>query len=86
MEIKSVTVYSTVTCPFCRLLKDWFRKKDVKYANVFVDEDEAAADLMIKMSGQMGVPVTEIEFENGKKEIVVGFDKPKIAKILKIEE
>lgn len=86
MEIKSITIYSTVTCPYCQLLKDWLEKKDVKYKNIFVDKDEKAAEQMIKESRQMGVPVTEIFFTNGKKEIVIGFDKPKIAKLLNIKE
>jgi glutaredoxin len=86
MEIKSITIYSTVTCPYCHLLKDWLGKNDVRYKNIFVDKDEKAADQMIKISNQMGVPVTEIFFKNGKQEIVIGFDKPKIAKLLNIKE
>jgi Glutaredoxin and related proteins len=86
MEIKSLTIYSTVECPYCHLLKDWLGKKGIAYKNIFVDKDEKAADRMIQISGQMGVPVTEIFFTNGKNEIVVGFDKPKIAKLLNIKE
>jgi len=86
METKKITVYSTVTCPYCRLLKEWFEKNKVNYTNIFVDQDDKAADHMIKMSGQMGVPVTEIVDAKNKNHIVVGFDRPKIAKLLGIEE
>jgi arsenate reductase-like glutaredoxin family protein len=66
--------------------KQWLEKHDIKYKNVFIDEDEAAADMIIKKSKQMGVPVTVIVPKEGKEMIVVGFDKPKLAKILEIKE
>ena len=80
-----ITVYSTVSCPYCRIEKQWLDKNDVKYKNIFVDEDEKAAELMIKKSKQMGVPVTEI-VKDGKEHIVIGFDKPKLAELLGISE
>jgi glutaredoxin 3 len=83
---KSITIYSTMTCPYCKLEKQWLEKSGVKYKNIFVDEDDAASDEMIKKSGQMGVPVTEIIDEKGKGHIVIGFDKPKLAKLLGIAE
>jgi len=52
----------------------------------FVDEDEDAAEIMIKKSKQMGVPVTEILGKDGKETIVVGFDKPKLIEALGIAE
>ena len=86
MEVKTITIYSTVTCPYCKLLKDWLGKNKVDYKNIFVDQNDAAADVMIKKSGQMGVPVTEVVYEDGKNEIVVGFDKPKLKKLLGIKD
>jgi len=83
---KSITVYSTTTCPYCKIEKQWLEKNDIKYNNIFVDEDDAAAQLMIKKSKQMGVPVTEIIGKDGKEHIVVGFDKPKLAEMLGIKE
>jgi glutaredoxin 3 len=83
---KNVTVYSTISCPYCRLEKQWFDKRGIKYSNIFVDENDDAADEMIKKSGQMGVPVTEISDAKGKHHIVVGFDRPKLAKLLGIDE
>lgn len=83
---KSITIYSTVSCPYCRLEKQWLEKSGVKYKNIFVDEDGAAADEMIKKSKQMGVPVTVIALEKGKEQVIVGFDKPALAKALAIKE
>ena len=81
-----ITIYSTTTCPYCKIEKQWLDKNDVKYKNIFVDEDEAAADTMIKKSKQMGVPVTEIVEKDGKEHIVIGFDKTKLSKLLGIKE
>lgn len=86
MPNKTVTVYSTTTCPYCKMEKQWFEKNDIKYKNVFVDEDEGAAAEMIKKSEQMGVPVTVIVPEKGKEKVIIGFDRPELAKILGIKE
>jgi len=83
---KSVTVYSTTSCPYCKLEKQWLDKNKIKYNNIFIDEDDAAAEIMIKKSGQMGVPVTEIISEKGRPQVIIGFDKPKLAELLGIKE
>lgn len=83
---KSVTVYSTPTCPYCRVEKQWLEKNKIPYKNIFVDEDEKAADEMIKKSKQMGVPVTEVITERDKSQIIVGFDKRKLSQALGIKE
>ena len=83
MAQPQVTVYSTQTCPFCRLEKEYLDEKKIVYTNYFVDQDSVKADEMIKKSGQMGVPVTIIE-KDGKEEIVVGFDKSKLNSLLGI--
>lgn len=64
----NVTVYSTPTCPYCVMAKDYFKKNGVAYRDVDVSQDRAAAMEMIEKSGQMGVPVIDI---NG--EVLVGF-------------
>ena len=76
---KKVTVYSTPTCPYCVRVKQFLKDNNVEFENIDVSANEAKADEMINNSGQMGVPVLEI---NG--EIVIGFDKDKIKKILKL--
>jgi glutaredoxin-like YruB-family protein len=68
-----VTVYSTTWCGFCHQAKKYFDSINVKYEDVNVEEDPKAAEAMVKKSGQMGVPVIEIG-----KEVIVGFNKPKI--------
>lgn len=75
-----VTVYSTQTCPWCFKLKDWLKEHKIAFKDINVAEDEKAAQKMIKKSGQMGVPVTEID---GK--IVIGFDVTTLKKLLKIK-
>ena len=73
IEMADVKVYSTPTCPWCKKLKAWLDEKGVKYDNVDVAADQQAAQDMIKKSGQMGVPQTEI---NGK--MIVGFNQEAI--------
>jgi glutaredoxin-like YruB-family protein len=64
-----VTVYSTKTCQYCHMVKDWLKKKGIAFSEIDVGTDQKAAMEMIEKSGQMGVPV--IDF-NGK--IIIGFD------------
>lgn len=66
----SVTVYSTPTCPYCKLAKEYLAEKGIEYQEINVAADPAAANEMVKKSGQMGVPVIDI---NG--EIIVGWNK-----------
>lgn len=77
-----VLIYSTKTCPFCKMEKEYLTGKGVAFENIFVDEDEKKAEEMIQKSGQMGVPVTIITKADGKEEVVVGFDKEKLNPIL----
>ncbi|MAE42891.1 NrdH-redoxin [Candidatus Woesearchaeota archaeon] len=72
-----VKVYSTKTCPWCIKVKEFLKEKNVEFENIDVGEDQKAANEMVEKSGQMGVPVTEI---NGQ--VIVGFDKEAIEKAL----
>ena len=74
-----VIVFSTPSCSFCNLTKKYFREKGIKFRDVDVSRDQAAARDMVRRSGQSGVPVIDI---GGK--IIVGFDRPKINKLLGI--
>ena len=71
---KSVKVYSTATCPYCKMLKSFLNEKNISFENKDVGKDKAALEEMRQKSGQMGVPVLDIE---GK--IIVGFDKGAIS-------
>jgi glutaredoxin-like YruB-family protein len=73
----SVKIYSTQTCPFCYMAKDYLRSKNVKYEDIDVSTDEKAADEMIKKTGQLGVPVLEIG-----ETIIIGFERNEIDKAL----
>lgn len=76
---KRVTVYSTPTCSWCNTLKTYLKLHNVLYTDVDVSRDQKAADALVKRSGQMSVPQTDI---NG--EIIVGFNKARINQLLGI--
>lgn len=65
---KKVIVYSTPTCPYCVYAKEYFKQKGVEFEDIDVTKDESLAREMIMKSGQMGVPVIEID-----SNIVIGF-------------
>jgi len=75
--MQNVTIYSTPSCHFCHLAKDFFTTNGIVYTEYNVASDLEKRKEMIEKSGQMGVPVIIIG-----DEITVGFDKPKIAKLL----
>lgn len=72
-----IKVYSTPTCPYCDMVKEYFKENDIEFKEVDVSKDHDSAKEMIEKSGQMGVPVVDI---NG--EIIVGFNVPAIKKAL----
>jgi len=74
-----VRVFSTSSCPFCVALKGFLKENNIEFEDIDVSTDEIAQKEMIDKSGQMGVPVIEID---GK--IVVGFDQNKIKELLNI--
>jgi glutaredoxin-like YruB-family protein len=69
-----VRIYSTPWCAYCRAEKQFLDDKGVKYENVDVEADPAAAREMVKLSGQMGVPVTIVTHDDKTQELLVGFD------------
>ncbi|MFH1972558.1 MAG: glutaredoxin domain-containing protein [archaeon] len=81
MEKKKVIVYSTPTCPYCVLAKDFLKEHNIEFEEINVAQDQEKARAMVEKSGQMGVPVIEIDGE-----MVIGFDKDKIKELLGIEE
>ena len=77
---KRVVVYTTPTCPHCTTLKNYLKDNRIHFKEIDVASDQVTAQQMVKKSGQQGVPQIEI---NGR--IIVGFNKPKIDKILEIK-
>jgi glutaredoxin 3 len=73
-----VTVYSADWCAFCHATKQYFDKIGVKYTDRNVEKDIAAANEAVGKSGQMGIPVIDIDGT-----IIIGFDRPKIDFVLK---
>lgn len=77
-----VTIYSTTTCPYCKMLKDYLKEKNVSFEEKLVDQDDAAKEEMVAISaGFMGVPFTLVEKE-GNKESIMGFDKGKVDSLI----
>ena len=76
---KDVKVYSTASCPYCAMAKDFLKKNNIDFESIDVGADQNAAKEMMDKSGQMGVPVLDIDGE-----IIVGFDKNAITKALGI--
>jgi glutaredoxin-like YruB-family protein len=74
-----VRVFSTPVCPYCFTLKEFLKDNKIEFEDVDVAGNDAAREEMIEKSGQMGVPVVDI---NG--EFIVGFDKARISKLLGI--
>lgn len=72
-----VTVYSTPTCVYCKMAKEYFREHNIAYEDKDVTMDMDAQEEMIEKSGQMGVPVIAIDGE-----MIVGFDQKRIAELL----
>jgi glutaredoxin 3 len=75
--MKNVEIYSTPTCTFCNMAKDFFKANDVAYAEYNVAEDIEKRKEMVERSGQMGVPVIFIG-----DDMVVGFDEAEIKSLL----
>ncbi|MFH1201598.1 MAG: glutaredoxin family protein [Candidatus Omnitrophota bacterium] len=76
---KTVKVYSTSTCPFCIRAKQFLKENNISFQDIDVAANHEAAEEMIRISGQMGVPVLDIDGE-----IIVGFDKERISQALGI--
>jgi glutaredoxin-like YruB-family protein len=73
----AVNIYTTPTCTYCRKAKDYFRQNRVPFTEYDVSRDVRKADEMMRKSGQMGVPVIDV---NGR--VIVGFNLPEIERAL----
>lgn len=84
LKVKEIKLYATMTCPYCKMEASWLEENKVKFHHILVDLDQKAAEEMVRKTGQMGVPVTEIVYDNDEEEYIIGFDKEKLSEILKI--
>jgi len=73
----NVKVYSTPTCPYCKLTKDYLKEKGVSFEDIDVSADSQAAQEMVKLSGQMGVPVVDVDGH-----VIVGWNKTMLEEAL----
>lgn len=79
LNMKKAIIYSTPTCTYCKMAKEFFSEKGVTYDEYDVAADQARRKEMVDKSGQLGVPVIDIEGQ-----IIVGFDRDTVAKTLGI--
>ena len=73
-----IKIYSTPTCPYCKMAKDYLTEKGISFSDVDVSVDRKAAEEMVEKTGQMGVPVLDIDGT-----VIIGFDKDAITAALK---
>ena len=74
-----VKLFSTPVCPYCHTLREFLKEKNIAFEDIDVSKDEKLIDELVQRSGQMGVPVVEIDGQ-----IIIGFDRAKICELLKI--
>lgn len=80
--MKKVTIYTTPTCAYCKMAKDYFSQNNIAYTELNVAKDVNAQQDMIKKSGQLGVPV--IAVSDGKSEkLLIGYNKSRLEELLK---
>lgn len=72
-----IKVYSTPTCPYCKLVKDYLKEKELPFDDIDVAADADAAKEIVKLSGQMGVPVIDVDGQ-----IIVGWNKSALEEVL----
>jgi len=79
-----VFVYSTPTCPYCNMAKEFLTENNIEFNEIDVSVDHKAAEEMVSKTGQMGVPVIIVD-RGDSEEVLLGFDKEKIAQAVGIE-
>ncbi len=78
MKNHNVIVYSTPTCPYCTYTKDFFKENNIEFKDIDVSRDRTMGEEMVKKSGQMGVPVIDIDGN-----ILVGLQPNEFTRLLK---
>jgi glutaredoxin 3 len=81
MTNKKVEIYSTENCHFCHMAKEYFKENGVSFTDYNVGTDPEKRAEMMDKSGQLGVPVIVID----DKDLIIGFNKPVISKLLEIQ-
>lgn len=76
---KKITIFTTNTCAFCLMVKKYFDSKDMAYSEVNLDENPERQAEVLELSGALSVPVTVIEGADDQKEVIVGYNIPKLS-------
>ena len=76
-----VEIFSTLSCHFCHMAKEFLKEKNIQFTDYNVGLDTAKRTEMIEKSGQMGVPVIVID----DKDLIIGYNKQKLAELLEIQ-
>ncbi|MFH1088558.1 MAG: glutaredoxin domain-containing protein [Patescibacteria group bacterium] len=84
-KISEYLIYSTPACGYCHMLKDWLTEHKVDFTDVNVAADPKRGMEMVQKTGQMGVPVSVIKFSNSKEEVILGFDRDRISRLLNLK-
>ncbi|GIW69124.1 glutaredoxin family protein [Candidatus Parcubacteria bacterium] len=82
----SVVIYTSPTCHFCHMAKEFFAEHNVEYEERDVASNPEFAREVVERSGQMGVPVVFVTKNGGEEEMVVGFDEARLREVLNIQE
>lgn len=82
--MSKITIYSTATCGYCRMLKSYLQSKSIAYEEKHADQDQKLAEELYEKSGQLGVPFTIIENDDGTEQKILGFDRATIDHVLGI--
>jgi glutaredoxin len=82
MSQPKITIYSTATCGFCKMLRSYLSSKNITFELKMADEDQNLARELYEKSGQLGVPFTIIEKSDGSVENILGFDRPRFDTVL----
>lgn len=86
LKPKKVKLYSTLTCPYCKMEKVWLEKNKIQHEVVYVDVNQEAGQELVERTGQMSVPVTEILYEENEPDYIIGFDKNQLSGALNIPQ
>lgn len=77
--MSKVKIYTTPSCVYCKMAKEFFNQNQIEYEELNVVQDVKARDEMIQKSGQMGVPVIEVD-----EKVIIGFDEQKLKEVLNL--
>ena len=77
--MKKITVFSTTTCAYCPMVKEWLSNKGFDYEEVILDKDPSRQQEVLEKSGSLSVPVTIVEKDDGMEQVVIGYNPGQLA-------